>query len=199
MKSDSEPVNTTSRRRRGLIICCSVTAVVLIMITAVLTALCFTIFKPREPEITANFAGLEDIDYSFSSNLTLNATIDMIITIDNRKNYGSFKFKNATAYVYYHGDVVAEAQIEHNLVPARGKVNMTSSADFMISKVILNPNFVADVISGSLHLTSTSSLHGKVILFKILKMHAKAFSSCDISFNVTGRDVQTICKSKIKL
>ncbi|KAF4394425.1 uncharacterized protein LOC115700261 [Cannabis sativa] len=194
----SKPTGTSRRSgSRCLIICCMAAVASILITGAVFTALCLTVFKPREAEISTHF---EDINNSFSPNITsLNVSIDVIITIDNRKNYGSFKFNNAIAYVYYHGDVVAEAQIQHNLVPARGKVNMTSSADFMMGKLISNPNFVDDVVSGSLHLTSTSSLHGKVILFKILRMHATTFSSCNISFNINDRDIQTTCNSKIKL
>lgn len=94
---------------------------------------------------------------------------------------------------------MAAVPIVHNLVPARGRLNITSSADFMMGKLITNPRFFEDVVSGSLNLTSTATLHGKVNLFKILKMHAAAFSACDISFNVTQREVQSQCKSKIKL
>ncbi|KAF4368516.1 hypothetical protein F8388_018640 [Cannabis sativa] len=155
------------------------------------------VFKPKEPQIMANPTGLEKIDYSFTPNMTIN--LDMIVTIDNKENYGSFKFKNSTAYVNYRGDVVAEIPIGQNIVPAHGKLNITSSTDFMIGKVISNPNFLLDFIDGRLNLTSIAILHGKVNLFNIVKRHATASSYCDISFKIDDKNIQTICKSKINL
>ncbi|PON83865.1 Late embryogenesis abundant protein [Trema orientale] len=191
-------ISTTSSHRRGLIVCCGVTALVLILAASVVTALAFTVFKPKEPEITADPAGLENIHYTISPNTT-NVTLDMIITIDNGKNYGSFKFQNTTAHVNYRGDLVAEVPIMHGLVPARGKLNITSSADFMLGKVISNPRFFEDFLNGSLNLTSTTTMHGRVSLFKVIKIRATAFSTCDISFFVIDREVQSKCKSKLKL
>ncbi|POO01881.1 Late embryogenesis abundant protein [Trema orientale] len=200
MKSGSIPISSSaSTRRRGLLICCGVTALILIVAASIIVTLAFTVFKPKEPEITARPAGLENIEYSLSPNVTVNVTVDMIITIDNGKNYGSFKFKNTTAYVNYRGDVVAQVPIKHSLVPARGKLNITSPADFMLSKVISNPSFSEDFLSGSLNLTSMATLHGKVGLFKVVKMQATAFSTCDISVFVIDREVQSKCESKLKL
>ncbi|EXB60465.1 hypothetical protein L484_014918 [Morus notabilis] len=120
--------------------------------------------------------------------------------IKHDHNIGSFKFSNATAYVNYHGDVVAEVPIGQNLVPARGKLNITSSTDLMVGRIVANLIFFDDVGKGSLNLTATAALHGKVsLLFEFVKLRATTFSTCDISFLVASMNVKSMCMSKIKL
>ncbi|XP_071723207.1 uncharacterized protein [Rutidosis leptorrhynchoides] len=155
-------------RRKSLKICCAAMAFILLLITVVIIALSFTIFKPKNPEISAYPTGLENIGLS---NLTTNVTLGMIITIDNR-NYGSFKFQNSTAYVDYHGMIVAEIPIGEDLVPARSKINITTSADFMTDKLITSSYLLQDIETGSLNFTSTSIMHGKVGMLKVLKTGA---------------------------
>ncbi|BFG26153.1 hypothetical protein CerSpe_124270 [Prunus speciosa] len=191
-------MTTGKTPRRGLKICCGITAIFLVIVVIVLTTLSLTLFKPKDPKINAKPVGLENIQFSLFPNVTLNVTLGMLITIENR-NYGSFKYKNSTAYVHYRNSVVAEVPIEGELVPARGKINMTTSVDLKGETIISNPNFMADVTSGSLNMTSTASLHGKVSLLKIFKFPATAFSTCDISFFILTKSIDSKCTSKIKL
>lgn len=184
--------------RKGLKICGIVTAIFIAILVIVITTLSLTIFKPKDPDITASPAGLRNISFSSFLNVTLNVTIDMLVTIDNR-NYGSFKFLNSTAYINYRGDIVAEVPLEEELVPARGKINMTTSADIEAEKLISNPNFWNDVEAGSLNMTSIATLHGRVKVFKIFKLHARAVSSCNITIWIDTLSLESKCRSKIKL
>ena len=195
MKSPNVP---TPSSRRGLKICGGAPALALIVVAAVFVTLLFTLFQPKDPEITARPVGLENI-----MNLSVfpinNVTLNMSITIDNKRNYGSFKFKNGTAYVNYRGGVVAEVPVGHNLVPARGKIDINATTDLMVGKMLSNPEFFDDFIAGSLNLTSTASFRGRMNLFNILKRRATAFSDCEISVFVASGEVQSKCKTKIKL
>ncbi|KAH1218774.1 Late embryogenesis abundant protein [Glycine max] len=145
---------------RGLKICLAVSLLLLIIFTIAIVTLFMTIFKPKNPEITVHPVGLEDFQSSFSPNLTLNVTLGMIITIRN-PNYGSFQYINSTSYVKFHDTVVAEVPIEAELVPARSQINVNTSADFMVAKLINDPNFLSDVLGGTLNFTSTIALPGK--------------------------------------
>ncbi|ONI18493.1 hypothetical protein PRUPE_3G218800 [Prunus persica] len=191
-------MTTGKTPRRGLKICCGITAIFLVIVVIVLTTLSLTLLKPKDPKINAKPVGLENIQFSLFPNVTLNVTLGMLITIENR-NYGSFMYKNSTAYVHYRNSVVAEVPIEGELVPARGKINTTTSVDLNAETLISNPNFIADVTSGSLNMTSTASLHGKVSLLKIFKFPATAFSTCNISFFILTKSIDSKCASKIKL
>ncbi|KAF3443712.1 hypothetical protein FNV43_RR13402 [Rhamnella rubrinervis] len=186
--------NKTSRIRH-LKLCCGVSAILLIIVVVVLTTLSLTIFKPRQPEITAH---PHLVFNPGSLSQQLNITIQMVITIDN-PNYESFRFKNTTAYVTYREDVVAEVPIVQQHVPGHAKLNVTTSADLMVSKLISNPYFWNDVAAGCLNLNSKSTLHGHVSLLKFFKLHFKALSSCDISFFISLRNVESRCNTKIKL
>lgn len=183
---------------RGLKICCLVTTLFLVVSLIVMTILALTVFKPKQPEISARPVGVENIQYTLFPNVTLNVTLSMLVTINN-KNYGSFSFKNATAYVTYHDTVVALVPMEHAFVPARGKINITTSVDLMGDKLISNPHFMEDVTSGIFNLISTADLHGKVTVLKFVKFGATAFSTCDISFSIKTQQIDSKCKSKLKM
>jgi hypothetical protein len=69
----------------------------------------------------------------------------------------------------------------------------------MADALIKNPYFLQDLIAGRFNFVSTSSLHGKVEVIKILKLHATALSTCDITLFVTSLSIDSSCKSEIKL
>ncbi|KAJ4828036.1 hypothetical protein Tsubulata_045674 [Turnera subulata] len=185
--------------RRGLKICCGVATISILIIAIVFTSLAFTVFKPKQPDITATPTGLQDIQFTIFPNVTLNVTLDMLVTIDNPNHIGSFKFENSTAYVNYHEVVVAQVPIEQHLVPAHSKINITTFVDLMGDKMIGNPHFMDDFLAGSFNLTSTAQLHGKVNILKILNLHATAYSTCEISVFISSQDIVSNCKSKIRV
>ncbi|XP_041003957.1 uncharacterized protein LOC121249315 [Juglans microcarpa x Juglans regia] len=184
--------------RRGLKICCAVTAIFLVLIAAVLVALSFTMLKPRDPRISLHLEGLQNIDLLMLMNTTANVTLGTVFTVENR-NYASFRYKNSTAYVDFHGDLVGEALIGERNVPARGKLNVTTSVTLMTGNLVMNPHFFADLGSGSLNLTSTATLVGKTSLLKIFKKHATVYNRCNISVFVFTRSVESICETKLKM
>ncbi|GMY09914.1 late embryogenesis abundant protein [Fagus crenata] len=180
--------------RRGLKLCCGVTAIFLLIIVIVIITLSFTIFKPKDPKISL-YPKLQKIDLSsFVHNLTLGT----IIAIEN-PNYGAFTFKNTTSYVHYHGDVVGEAPIEHRFVPARHKLNVTTAVHLMAGKLLNNSHFPSDLVVGSMNLTSTATLPGKVIVLKIFKFHATVYNNCNISVFINPPKIESICETKLKL
>lgn len=182
---------------RGLKICLAVFFIFLILLTTVIVTLIFTVFKPKDPEITVTPLGLDKIQPSFSLNAT-NVTLNVAITIVNR-NYGSFRYENSTGYVNYGDVVLAEVPMETENIPARSTVNVTTTADFMVGKLITDPKFLIDVADGSFDLTSMATLPGKVTMLKIFKMKATVHNTCDMSVNVTSRAFDTKCRSKIKM
>ncbi|KAF9688298.1 hypothetical protein SADUNF_Sadunf02G0183000 [Salix dunnii] len=187
-------------RMRGFKICCSVTTIFTIVLVVIFTTLAFTVFKPNNPNVIATLlVSRTSIQFGGSPNVTtLNVTLGMVITIDN-PNYGSFKFTNSAAYVKFHGVIVGEVPIQADLIPAHSKVNITTSVDLMADELIKNPYFLQDLTAGRFNFVSTSSLHGKVEVIKILKLHATALSTCDISLFVTSPRIKSSCNSQIKL
>ncbi|KAL9346867.1 hypothetical protein Peur_061720 [Populus x canadensis] len=183
----------------GLKICALVTFVLLVIISVVLVTLYFTVFKPKEPKINPQPVILESIRWIIFPIQTLNITLGMVITVENR-NYGSFKYQESTAYVSYRGDVVAEAPIEADTIPARGKHNISTTLTMFADKLLSDDNFKRELLQGSiLNFTSATTLHGKVILFKLIKAKATSSSTCDISIFVQEQQAESICKSKVSL
>ncbi|XP_059663890.1 uncharacterized protein LOC132309615 [Cornus florida] len=186
------------RSRRGLKICCGVTVISLAIIVIVCVTLFLTVLKPKQPQVTAHPASLENIQVQVVPTPSLNVTLGLVVTIDN-PNYGSFKYKNTTAYISYYGTTVAEVPIEHETIPARSKLNITTYANITADKMVSSPHFWDDVAAGRFNLTSMATMHGKVSMFKIFRTRATILSTCDISIIVLTQDVESKCKSKIKL
>ncbi|OAY35144.1 uncharacterized protein LOC110627530 [Manihot esculenta] len=180
---------------RGLKICCGVTAIFLIIFAVIFTSLALTIFKPKDPKIIAHSFGLNNFE---SGNFTANVTLSLVITIEN-PNYGSFMFRNSTGYVNYHEDLVAEIPIDGCFVPSHSTVNIPTSGALMEDKLLENPYLLPDIMAGSLNFTSSAVIYGKVSVLKILKLHATAYISCDISIFVPSQDIESTCNSKFKL
>ncbi|KAF8016686.1 hypothetical protein BT93_H2033 [Corymbia citriodora subsp. variegata] len=185
--------------RRGLKLCCFTSAVFWAILTVIIVTLSLTIFKPKQPQITAHPIGLENIQFNVShTNVTLDITLSILVTIDN-PNYGGFEYESTTGYVNYHGSTVAEVPIKHNKIPARAKVNITASTDLVADELMSNPSFWEDVALGCLNFTSTAILHGKVCMAKIFKFHATVYSTCYILFHIQSQAVDSKCHSRIKL
>lgn len=113
-----------NRSRKGLKICCGVTAILLITFIVVTVILYFTILKPKNPEITSQPVVLEHFELMVLPALKLNVSLGIVVTVNNR-NYGGFEYQNSTAYVTYRGDVVAEAPIQADTIPARREHNIS--------------------------------------------------------------------------
>ncbi|XP_028808406.1 uncharacterized protein LOC114762975 [Neltuma alba] len=181
--------------KRGLKICLAVFFVFLIILATVIITLIFTVFKPKNPEITVKPMG-----FPFPNGLSGNVTVKMAVTIVNR-NYGSFSYENSTGYVNFQDIVVAEVPLESKRIPARRTVNLTTSADFMIGKLIKDPNFWKEIAeeNGTVVLRSVATLPGKATMLKIFKKKATVHNTCDISLHIASLGVDSKCVSKIKL
>jgi len=182
--------------KRGLKICLIVSTLFLIIVSIVTITLILTIFKPKDPTIRANFAQFNFL----SANITMNMTLGMVITIVN-PNYAGFKYQNSISYINYHDTIVGNVPTESQLVPARSEINVTTSANFMVEKLLQNPQFWKDMVHNRMmiNLTSTTELPGKAIVLKYIKLKAITYCSCDISVNITSNGADSNCKSRIKL
>ncbi|KAK7324786.1 hypothetical protein VNO77_28630 [Canavalia gladiata] len=176
--------------------CIGVSLLLVMVIAIVIVALFLTILKPREPVISVHPVGLEG--FKLSLNFSSNVTLGMLITVGN-PNYASFEYKNSITYVSFRDTVVADVPIQGEFVPARGAINVTTSADLMVGKLILDPKFWSDILGGYLNLTSTATLPGVAHVLNFIKLKATAYSSCTISLEIRTKNISSNCISKIKL
>ncbi|KAJ4840773.1 hypothetical protein Tsubulata_021340 [Turnera subulata] len=187
------------RVSRGLKICALVTALFVVIIAVVLIILYFTVFKPRQPTITPQPVILENFRWSFFPIEVLNITLGIAVTIDNH-NYGSFKYDNSTAYLSYDGNVIGEAPVAADKIPARGKHNVSTTLTIYGDKLLKDDKFKRELFLGSiLNFTSASTLHGKVTVLKLFKAKATSFTTCNVSIFVQDLGAESVCKSKVRL
>lgn len=186
-----------SRTSRCCKICCGVVTLFIIILLVVLIVLFTTILKPKQPKILAHDVIIQDFEYQVLPAFKLNVSLGLVVTIKN-PNYGSFKYKNGTASVYYHEEDIAAVQMEDGEIPARGTKDISTSVLVIADKLILNPSFVADLLTGCFNFTSSSTIHGKASLFKIMKTHATAITDCNIFFCL-NQTTDSTCYSKMKI
>lgn len=186
--------------RKNFKICFGVTLLLSIILIIVSITMFHTILKPKKPQIILHPISLDEIESQIISRLSLNVTLELIITIKN-PNYGSFKFDDSIAPLIYHGNnSVGEIIIEHGRVPSKGELTTRSYADIIGDKLIESPYFMKDIEARSLNFTSNLTLHGKVKMLKIFKMHATVTSYCEISVLVHSHfAIQLCCHSKVRL
>ena len=185
------------KSRRSLKIICSVTAIVLIIIIITAITLYYTLFKPKQPKITTQSVTLDSFSQNLGDVTDLNATLGILVTINN-PNYGGFKYGNGTTYLNYRGDEVAEAPITEDSIPARGRHDVSMTVLVVGKRLINNPEFSKDVGTKVLNFTSTTTLKGKVVVLKMFKKKATTYCSCDISINIHYNNSTSVCKSKVK-
>ncbi|KAK6917343.1 Late embryogenesis abundant protein, LEA_2 subgroup [Dillenia turbinata] len=182
---------------KSLKICCAVSAILFLIIAVVIVVLLFTLFKPKQPKVTAQPVTIKGFNSIVWPLISLNVTLGIAVTVDN-PNYGSFKFKDSTAYINYRGTIVGQASIAADTIPARGKHNMSTFADVFVDELITSGDFRTDFLSGVVNFTSTTTLHGKVSVLKLIKAKATSYSTCDISVNVVTITSDSVCTSKVK-
>ncbi|CAK8535538.1 unnamed protein product [Lathyrus sativus] len=180
---------------RNMKICLSVSAMVLIVVSTITIALIFTVFKVRDPNIIVELSHFDFLTPDISPNIT----IPVLIIIKN-SNYGKFKHEDSFSYINYRETLVGTVPIPSQLVPARGGINVTTHANFMVGELIQNPSFFVDIQNGSkFSLMTKAELPGKVIALGFIKMKAMATNECNISVNIISNDVVSNCISHIKI
>ncbi|KAK7308084.1 hypothetical protein VNO77_41679 [Canavalia gladiata] len=184
------------RCSKGLKICCAVSAILLIILVVVLVILFFTVFKPKDPDIILQSVKLERIEIGFPSP-EINVSLGLVVTVEN-PNHGSFTYQNSTAYLNYRGNIVAEAPIHEDTIPARGDHNISTSLD-IFADIRKFKDLPSDFLRGVINFTSTTTLQGKVKILHLFKFKATSYSNCDLSLLVHDKSINSTCNTKIKL
>ncbi|KAI3515316.1 hypothetical protein L1887_14169 [Cichorium endivia] len=186
------------KSRRIIKICCVVATLLLLIFLLISVILFFTVFKPKNPKVTTHPTSLENVEFQLYPNISINATIVLNVTINNR-NHGSFEFQNSIAYVDYRGTLIVEIPIEHAKIPARGNLAVTAYANVTTEKMVKDPNFYNDIESGYFNFTSIAILNGEISVFKIIKKEAKVTNVCDIFVSILTRKIDSKCHAKVKM
>ncbi|KAK8967545.1 hypothetical protein KSP40_PGU011037 [Platanthera guangdongensis] len=131
-------------------VCYIASTIILIIFIVIVVILCFTIFKPKQPEIGATPVSLTNIKFTLAPNITLSLSLRTDVALRN-PNYAGFKYKNSTTYVYYGGNLVGDAAIREGIVAARSTKRIGTVVTIRADEVIESAEFLADIM-GSLNM-----------------------------------------------
>ncbi|GMI89493.1 hypothetical protein like AT3G54200 [Hibiscus trionum] len=178
-------------------ICCVVSAILVVVVVVVSVTLYFTLFKPKHPKIILQSVTIESVRLAFPD-AKGNVTLGLTVMVDN-PNYGGFKYDNSTAYINYGGNLVAEAPIGEDSISPRSKKTISTSVIIFADKLVTGRDFWSDFFIGAFNFTSSTTLHGKVNVFKIFKLKGSSSSYCNISVFLHNQTTDSVCTYKIKL
>ncbi|XP_050371621.1 uncharacterized protein LOC126789504 [Argentina anserina] len=187
------------RGLRGWKLCAIVTGILLIIIVVVLVVLFLTVLKLKEPDVVARPINLESYDVVFFPAIRFNVSVGLLITVKNR-NYGSFKYGNSTAHIFYRGKLIAEARFKDGTIPSHKKFNIRTSMDILADRLLLDSDFLKDLtIVGVVNFTSHTVVHGKGSLLHIFHKKGHSYTDCNISIVVGSQSLDSACTTVFKL
>ncbi|GLT51182.1 hypothetical protein SLA2020_246110 [Shorea laevis] len=181
---------------------CFLAIAILLAVVILILILACTVFKVKKPKTTIDSITLDDLSvslYSYRLGVSLNATIDVGLSIKNPNGIG-IKYKNATALLNYRGTQVGQVTIPAGEISAHDTVgvNMTLTifADRFLSE---SKQLYSDVKAGSLPLNTYIRISGKVKLL-FFKIKVIATASCDFTIDISKKSAaDQKCKHKTKL
>ncbi|CAL1406969.1 unnamed protein product [Linum trigynum] len=181
-------------------VCCISATIVTLVTISVLVTLALTVFKPRDPDVVLYPVGLAKLQLSdFITNDSV--TSDMVMSIRN-KNYASFEFVNATSHIKYDGKLVGRVPIVQGTIPARSTFNITAPAVLRAKRLRENPNAINDIVGGSLNLTATVTMHGKVaMLNRLIKKKGSVYTECHMTIYISEVPIrgESWCWAKLEM
>ncbi|KAM7525214.1 hypothetical protein LguiA_015116 [Lonicera macranthoides] len=183
-------VNNSSR---ALKLCFSITSLLVIVLLTVSITLFLTLLKPKQPKIITQSVTLQSIKFSAIPFL-LNVNLGINITIQN-PNYGNFEYENGRVLVSYRGTVAGESPVSGEKIPGRGKVDLRTEVLGIGEKLVPGPDFWGDYLDGCWNFTLSIGLKGKANIFKLLKIKATSYRTCDISVFIQSHSSTYFCSS----
>ncbi|KAK3428591.1 hypothetical protein EUGRSUZ_E00095 [Eucalyptus grandis] len=203
LRSDQDEASVFAKnfRKRRFIKCCGCIAAFMLIQAVVIIILAFTVFRVKDPVIKMNgvtITKLELINGTIpkpGSNMSLLADISV-----KNPNVASFKYKNTTTTLYYHGTVVGEARGPPGKSRARRTMRMNISVDIITDMLLSNPNLIEDMKQQLLPMSSYSRIPGRVNMLNIIKKHVTVKMNCTMTINITSRAIQEQkCKRHVNI
>jgi hypothetical protein len=172
--------------RRRLRVCAVVSLTALLLLAAAATALAITALRPRPADTTISAIRLISVSLSPVS-LSLNVTLDAVLSIRNPSPVASFTHAAGRAEVYYRGALAADADVPPGRVGAGGAeavtVRLTVLADRLASYA---PQLYGDVVGGTgdVPLTVQTTVPGTATVLGLLRHHAVVITLCHVTVSV---------------
>ncbi|OAE24297.1 hypothetical protein AXG93_1052s1200 [Marchantia polymorpha subsp. ruderalis] len=169
-----EPKPGKRSRKKCVLCCCGICTAVIVLVIVILIILAFTVFKPKDPELTVNSVTLNGLDVNLANILTspnpsVGIDLDTKVTVKN-PNYASFKYRNTTAYIYYHGKEIGDSSIEAGEIKSRSSAQLDLPVSVKITGDLFNSNLTTDLLSGILPVATRVEIRGTANFLNIIKL-----------------------------
>ncbi|PIA30039.1 hypothetical protein AQUCO_05700028v1 [Aquilegia coerulea] len=169
----------------------------ILIIAVVITTLMITTFHVRPPEIKIIRIVIPQVLLNNKTTPTINIVAEFSV---KNPNVASFKYGNSTSLLYYHGNKFGEGHTPSGQAKARRTHNMTMSIEVITSRILTDPNFLHEISSRILTMSSYTKLSGRVKIAKIIKKDVDVTLNCTITANITSQIIiDQKCKKKISL
>ncbi|KAK4268359.1 hypothetical protein QN277_025028 [Acacia crassicarpa] len=189
-----------SRKRRNL--CLAVTAALVIALVLIVVILAFTVFKPKRPVDIVDSITIQEMHVGLNVAklvVDLNITLGIEVSIKNPNHFG-FKYSESNALLNYRGQLVGEAPIPAGEISASGTEKINVSLTIMANRLLSNSQLFSDYVAGSLPLSTSITISGKVSILGLIHVNAVSASSCDFALSVANKTVEhKVCRYKTKL
>ncbi|XP_043694039.1 uncharacterized protein LOC122644711 [Telopea speciosissima] len=199
----SAPLAPHPKRKNKACLCLSIFFGVLVFVGLILLILALTVFKTKNPTVTINSVTVDylksSVDPPPSRQVYLNLTLKLDISVYN-PNKASFDYSDSSAKLYYNGEEVGNAPISAGDISAGGTIEMKTLLTVMADRLLSDPNFYKDMMSGTLPFAVYTTVAGKVTVLSIIKKHIVTYTSCNVSLNLQNSTVaDSECRTKINL
>ncbi|KAG6437734.1 hypothetical protein SASPL_102660 [Salvia splendens] len=191
--TDDEQKRITAAAAKFRLIKCSVFASAAVLVLAtVAVILASTVFRLRGPILRIGNVTVG------SSRLISNVTLIADVWVKN-PNFASIDYGNVTTTLFYRGVAVGESRAPPGTARARRSEMISATVVIMADQIMSQPDLDADIGSGLVNVSSDTRVGGKID-WAIFEKHVTMRMSCNVSINVTSREIQHHkCKRKIKL
>ncbi|KAM3335510.1 hypothetical protein ACQJBY_029789 [Aegilops geniculata] len=178
--------------RRRLRVCFIISLAVLLLLAVAVAVLAITALRPHPADTTISTIRLTSV--SLSPRLSLNVTLDVVLSIHNPSPIASFAHGAGRAEVYYYGALAADANVPPGRIGAGGTnvvtVRLTVLADRLAGYA---PQMYGDMFGGAgdVSLTVRTTVPGTVTVLGLLRHHAVVLTVCDVVVSVRRPGAQS--------
>ena len=196
-RSDQESGDLTAEelKRKKRIKLAIYIVVFIIFQVIVITAFSLTVMKVKSPKLRLANIEFQTLTTSTANSPSFNTSFTTQLRVKNT-NFGRYKFDATTINFTYGGATIGQV-----IIP-KGKAGMKSTKK--INNVIMNlsssqlpntANLSSELTTGTLTLSATAKMTGKVELMLIMKKKKSANMNCTITIDVASKTVRNLqCK-----
>ncbi|XP_062076012.1 late embryogenesis abundant protein At1g64065-like [Humulus lupulus] len=182
------------KRKKKIKIAIYVVAFVIFQVI-VITAFSLTVMKVKTPKLRLENTQLQTLTTNASNSPSFDGSFSTQVRVKNT-NFGPYKFEATTLNFNYGGATVGQVVIP------KGKAGMKSTKKINDVTVVFSstqlPNSAelgSELTAGTLTLSSSARMNGKVELMLIMKKKKSTNMNCTITIDVAQKTVKSLqCK-----